>query len=483
MSAVSRRTVRNGVIGGVVGAVLGIVPIVLLVAPFIGGGIAGYLERNDARGGAVAGAIAGLLLALVGSILTAIMVAVRFGDLPVSVANGSLDSLATAIVLPLVGVLGQVVVAAVGGALGGIFEATRRDRGARDEPTGRGADRVRPVLAIIVSVVAGAVTFGVVALAVTAVLDPLIWPSAIVGLPVGVVAGATVAIVGYAFLRRDPGRGGHWRAVGLGLLATAAVFALLLGGLWLVGQERVAESYESTYEYEVSLDADGSLEAPTIYVPAPTGTDDGQLARIFVDDVRPDRNVPVAAPAEEPAPVNFSYDLVETEHGPMIAISADRIEVSQYYYRRVENETMGRTEPIDLDEYDPDDPSMGVADDGGFTFTVTMAAEDSIETADPFGTEPLLGPTSDRAETECSTQYTDTQRCYEYESRVYAEYGAADGTTVSVVATVAGRNEWFSGAWSGNEYRDQTAVELLGPQSGWHAAAGELEIGSGSYRD
>lgn len=483
MNAVTRRTVRNGAIGGVVGAILGIVPIVLLVAPFIGGGIAGYLEREEARGGAAAGAIAGILLALLSSLVTAIVVAVRFGDLPLSVPDWSLEGLATAVALPLVGVLGQVLVAALGGALGGILEATQRRQTAEDESMERGPGRVHPLIAIVASVVAGAVTFGVVAVAVTAVLDPLIWPAAIVGLPVGVVAGTTIAIVGYAFLRRAPGRGGHWRTVGLGLLATAVVFALLLGGLWMVGQERVAASYESTYEYEVSLDADGTLEAPTFYVPAPTGSEDVHLSDVFVNDVRHDRYTPVAAPSDEPEPVNFSYERVETQHGPMIAISADRIEVSQYYFRTVENETMGRTEPIDPSEYDPDDPSMGVADDGSFTFTVTMAAEESIETADPFGTEPLLGPQDDRTEADCLTQYTETQRCYDYESRVFANYGAAEGTSVAVAATVSGRNEWFSGGWSGNEYRDRVAVELLGPQSGWHVASGEIVIGSGTYRD
>jgi hypothetical protein len=308
----------------------------------------------------------------------------------------------------------------------------------------------------------------------------LIWPSAIVGLPVGIVAGAAIAVVGYAFLRRTPGSEGHWRAVGLGLLAILVVFGLLLGGLWLVGQERVGESVERTYEYRVSLDADETLAEPTVYVPAPT---ESRLADLFVDDVRADRYTPVATPVDEPEPVNFTYERVETEHGPMVAISADRIEVSQYYYRRVENETMGRTEPIDRAQYDPDDPSMGVADDGSFTFTVTISTDASIETADPFGTEPLLGPQYERTETDCLPQYSDSQRCYAYESRVYAEYGTDEGTAVTVSASVTGRNEWFSGGWRGNEYRDRTAVALLGPQSGWHVATGELEVGGGTYRD
>jgi hypothetical protein len=315
------------------------------------------------------------------------------------------------------------------------------------------------------------------------VLDPLIWPSALVGLPVGVVAGTAVAVVGYAFLRRRPGTGTHWRAVGIGAVAIVVVFAVLLGGLWVLGQERVAESYESTYEYEVTVDANGTLSDPTFYVPAPVENDSSRLAEVFVDDARYDRYVPGVDPGDQPAPVNFSYALVDTEHGPMIAVSADRIEVSQYYYRTVENETMGWTEPIGPDEYDPDDPSMGVRDDGSITFTVTLTSDESIDTAEPFGGEPLLAPQYDRIDVTCLSQSFETQRCYAYDSRVYADYGAEEGTSVTVSTAVYGRNEWFSGGWSGNEYRDRTTAELLGPQSGWHVAAGELEVGWGSYRN
>lgn len=482
MNSIARGTVRNGIIGGIAGVVLGVVPLVLLVAPLIGGGVAGYLERRDARGGAVAGAIAGVLMALLGAVLSGIVLAVRLGTLLPSVADAPLAGLAIATALSLGAVVGQILVAAVGGALGGILEATHRRRGQADTGAMKSGGRGSTILSITGSVIAGVATFAVVAVAVTTVLDPLIWPSALVGLPVGVVAGAAVAVGSYAFFRRKPGTDRHWRAVGLGVLAVVVVFGLLLGGLWVVGQDRADASYESTYEYEVTVEADGTLREPTFYVPAPTDTDDVHLSDVFVEDVRYDRDTPGVAPGEGPSPVNFSYALVETEHGRMIAISADRIEVSQYYYREVENETMGWREPIDAAEYDSDDPSMGVSHDGSFSFTVTMTAEESIDTADPFGTEPMLAPRYDRTRIECPSRYFDTQRCYSYQSRVYADYGAAEGTSVSVAATLSGRNEWFSGGWNGNEFRDRTFVELRGPQSGWQVAVGDLETGSGNYR-
>ncbi|MFC7139924.1 hypothetical protein ACFQMA_08765 [Halosimplex aquaticum] len=331
--------------------------------------------------------------------------------------------------------------------------------------------------------IAGVVTFAVIAVALTAVLDPLIWPSLLVGLPVGFVAGTAAAVLTFAFLTRGPGRREYWRTVGLGTIIVVVVFGLLLGGLSVLGQDRVAASYDSTYEYEVAFDTNGTLEEPTIYVPAPVANDSTRLAEVFVEDVRYERYGPVGRDGGDgPAPVNFTYELVETDHGPMVAISADHIEVSRYYYRTVENETMGWTEPVSPDEYDPTDPSMGVSHDGSFAFTVRLTAEASVDTADPFGDEPLLSPQYDRTAVDCLDQRFDTQQCYAYDTRVFADYGADDGTTVTVSAGVFGRNEWFSGGWTGNEYRDRVAVELRGPQSGWHVAGGELETGTGRYR-
>ena len=63
--------------------------------------------------------------------------------------------------------------------------------------------------------------------------------------------------------------------------------------------------------------------------------------------------------------------------------------------------------------------------------------------------------------------------------------GEAAGLAPAVLhvsAQLDGRNEWFSGGWTGNEYREWSRVELRGPQSGWVLADGELDVGSGNYR-
>jgi hypothetical protein len=479
---ISRRTIRNGAIGAVVGSVLGFVPLVLLVAPVIGGGVAGYLERDGPRRGAVAGGVAGLLMAALTTVITGTITFVRFGDLPFASPDVLLEGLALAAALSLLASVGQIVVAGIGGGLGGILEVDRRRESDRESLAGEGA--ARPWLRILGSLLAGLVTFGVVAVILTAVLDPLIWPSLLVSLPAGIIAGIGVAVLTNHYLARAAERRVDWRPVAAGAVAVLLVFGLVVGGLSLLGQQRQAATTESTYQYEVTIAADETLENATFYVPVPAENGTSHLGERFVEDVRYDRYTPAMRGYDsEPEPVNFSYELVETERGRMLAITADRIEVTKVYYREVENETMGWYERIPAEEYDPDNPDMGVQNDGSFTFSVTLVADEPIDTADPFDDEPLLAPQADRTEVDCFTGDSATHRCFEYEGRVYADYETSEEATVYISTQLDGRNEWFSGGWTGNEYREWSRVELRGPQSGWILTDGELEIGSGTYRD
>lgn len=70
----------------------------------------------------------------------------------------------------------------------------------------------------------GTAVFLVVAVAVTAALESRIWPSAVVGLPVGTVAG--LAALAYVYRRVD-------RPSGLALAVYGAVFLPALAVLWL----------------------------------------------------------------------------------------------------------------------------------------------------------------------------------------------------------------------------------------------------------
>lgn len=122
-----------------------------------------------------------------------------------------IGGLAIAAALWLVGATGGTIVAALGGAFGGVLEAGVRARSVRvgdaagREPGER--SRTRTILAAVGSLLVGGVTFVVVALGVTAALDPYVWPSALLGLPAGAIGGVGVAVLAFHLLTRRTARG------------------------------------------------------------------------------------------------------------------------------------------------------------------------------------------------------------------------------------------------------------------------------------
>ncbi|MFB6071103.1 MAG: DUF5518 domain-containing protein [Halanaeroarchaeum sp.] len=470
----ARQTLRNAAVGALVGIFLGYAPVVFLVAPLVGGAVAGGLERGGWKSGARAGAIAGALVVVVSAAVTTVLFVTRFGELPGG--GWSPGPFAFATLLSLVAALGEIGIAAVGGALAAIVAA---DADAGATPSGGTLGRLGAILG---SLAVGVVVFVVVAVALVAVLDPIVWPSVFVGLPVGVLAGAAAAVLAHHYIVRSRTERVDWRRVGVGVVVMVLVFGLLVSGLWVLGQQRMAESYDSTYEYRVSLSANESLENLTLLVPVPVENGTSAMGRQFVESVAYDRNTPsIDGYDDPPDPVNFTYEIVETDDGPMVEIAADEIEVTRVYYRVIENETHGWRERIPASEYDPDDPDMGVLDDGGFTFTVTAASPTPIATADPVGSEPLLSGQRDRSERDCDGPTPDRHRCFETEGRAYVAFDATDTTALSVHVSLEGRNEWFAGGWSGNLYRQTVRAEVRGPMASWFETEGELEYGVGTY--
>lgn len=257
------------------------------------------------------------------------------------------------------------------------------------------------------------------------------------------------------------------RTIGIAILAVALVAVLLAGGLFVLGESFYEDSYSSEYSYDVRMTTNGTLSNATILVPVPV--QDGEVT--------------VTGPIDDgdyySQPEAFSNRIVETDRGPMLEVSVDEFVVEPEYYRFVEDGDVGRTERITADEYDPDDPDTFVRDRQSYELTLRIESDESIETRDPIGTEPVLEPRVDATETTC---LDGAERCYEYAGLVYAEYDAEPSTEVSIRVSHGGENSWWVGGWSGNWYGDEVRIDLVGPQADWMSASGELEAGRGSYR-
>jgi hypothetical protein len=88
----------------------------------------------------------------------------------------------------------------------------------------------------LASLLAGVLAFAVVGVGVTALLDPYVWPSALLGLPAGLVAGTVALPLTYLGLtargeRRETGRVSARTGRRLRTLAGATVGFLVVGGL------------------------------------------------------------------------------------------------------------------------------------------------------------------------------------------------------------------------------------------------------------
>ncbi|SDF53452.1 hypothetical protein [Halorientalis regularis] len=254
-----------------------------------------------------------------------------------------------------------------------------------------------------------------------------------------------------------------WQRVALGVvLAVVVLLAVVIGAVWLYGGHLYRTSYESEYTYEVTLATDGTLTNATLYLPVPEATDAADLGGAAVE-----RGTDQSGP--------LAYEVVETERGPMLAVSAAEWTVTPEYYQFVERNGRGERVEISESEYDTEDPSMVVNDTRSVRFEVTVPVDRSVDTGTPWAGEPLLRPRVDRRPGDCNSPGPDWLRCYAYESAVYASYDTASDTEVYASTTLYGTNAWWVFGWGYDEYRDDVTVTLDGPQAGWTDATGTLE--------
>ena len=221
--------------------------------------------------------------------------------------------------------------------------------------------------------------------------------------------------------------------IGVGVI----VIVVALAGLWMYHTHELYEkSYRSEYRYEITIDSDSALYNVTLLVPLPII--DGR-SRIG-DEI-------IAGHASKPD--GWSCSIVETKHGKMLKISAEKIPPG--VRKRI----------------------SAVVDVGR-----------DINTKNPIGSEPLLSPKYNLTLSTYDLPYPEGQSpptCYEYESRIYADFESPTDAEVSIYIEAEGENSWWVYGWSGNSYRDRVGITFTGEQPGWHIASGKLVYGEGRY--
>jgi hypothetical protein len=116
--------------------------------------------------------------------------------------------------------------------------------------------------------------------------------------------------------------------------------------------------------------------------------------------------------------------------------------------------------------------------------SIRVHADHDINTKNPIGNEPLLSPKYNLTRSTYELPYPEGQtppKCYEYESRIYADYTASANAKLSIWIEAEGRNGWWVHGWSGNWYSDRIELTLIGEQHGWYFTSGKLVAGEGRY--
>jgi len=230
------------------------------------------------------------------------------------------------------------------------------------------------------------------------------------------------------------------------------------------------DSYTSTYEYTVGIDANTTIQNATIRVPLPRVDD---TAAVNASVVAPNGTVDGA----------FDATVVETDSGPMLELTTDELRVETRYYRIVEESGQGRREEISRSEYDPSNPDHQRVAFRTVSAYVSVNTDYPLETREPIGTEPTLYSSDavTRSATACELPNRGESVCYAYDAPIYLDYDAPANASVEGIVAFSGYNEWFTGGWTGNEYTDRVQFAVTGPQDGWMTAEGYTETGRGNY--
>ncbi|WP_396612173.1 hypothetical protein ACH9L7_02480 [Haloferax sp. S1W] len=261
------------------------------------------------------------------------------------------------------------------------------------------------------------------------------------------------------------------RTLGIIVVAVLLVVAAIGGGLWAFSRQSFLDSYGSDYRYEVRVSADEPISNVTVFVPLPITEGESP-----VEDVIETREYLI--------PETWTYDVVETEYGPMLRMQADELPGEPTYHRSViENDRLVRWERVSADEYDRNDSDVVRVKHDTMSLTADRTVNRSIDTRDPGGAEPLFEPRSNVTGVPCEWPHEDDEtRCYRYDTRIFVAYDGPETTQLSVTVELVGTNSWWVGGWNYNEYTDRVSVyDLPADQRGWVVVEGHLQTGVGNY--
>jgi hypothetical protein len=116
------------------------------------------------------------------------------------------------------------------------------------------------------------------------------------------------------------------------------------------------------------------------------------------------------------------------------------------------------------------------------TFSSVTTSRTPLDTRNPVEKSAMFRPVQALSENTCTQGPADgSSRCFTYKTSVYADYGTAADTTVTITSAVTGKNTWSIFEPRSNEYHTDISTSMKGENHGWALLEGELTSGTGTY--
>ncbi|MFW6064163.1 MAG: hypothetical protein ACOC8Y_01150 [Candidatus Natronoplasma sp.] len=212
---------------------------------------------------------------------------------------------------------------------------------------------------------------------------------------------------------------------------------IVIAGTSLSGCLWKEESYTSEYNFEINLETTKVQENLILYTPLPRKND---TPIVNESEFLKEANIPE----------NWTCEYMNTEHGVMLKIEIERLEVDQQY------------EDISL----------------------RIVSESRIDTRNALENEPIISPVYNLTEDEYDDEpypdkFDERMEYYRYDSYVYVE-NLTENSELNIYLHHMGTNEWWVLGWTGNEYRNRLYTPSL-INEGWHEVEADLIQGWGNY--
>ncbi len=269
--------------------------------------------------------------------------------------------------------------------------------------------------------------------------------------------------------------------IAAGILA-AILFVFIALTAVILGQSS-AESFRSTYHYELTISTTGPIKDAVLLIPLPSRYDPETGTNVTPVDL------------SRASFSNFDSDIsVRIEHVdgvPMLNLSAGLID--PVYKNRIEpipimpgqNESeLPKPTHVYSDRYSEETP---VLVDMELYNMIDADPDCEIDTRTPVGTEPLFapyrivgnltgsgGPVDDYYVSPGSSGYV-------VEVPFILSFDAADDNVLTISSRFQGANQWWILGWQSNSYNERLRHEFTGPCNGTYPVRGILVAGEGVY--